>query len=265
MKVTPFHALAGFCLFSFSSLALAQDANEVVRKAVQSELSASRSDHTRWRYRDEQRVEHTVSVVVETDRGSVKRLVEKDGHPLSEAEQKTEEDRIQSLIHDPAKMAKQQKDSDQDDKNATELLNMLPTAFTWRVVSDAGQTVTLAFAPNPNFHPPDMQSRVLGAMGGELVIDKRQQRIRTIKGTLLQDVMIGYGILGRLHQGGTFDVERREVKPGLWQITETLVNINGKALFFKSISEHQDEHLTEFRVVPGSNTLEQAAELSKRP
>ena len=121
----------------------------------------------------------------------------------------------------------------------------------------------LAFAPDPNFHPPDMQSKVLGTMAGELVVDKRQQRIKTMRGKLTQDVMLGYGILGRMKQGGTFDVERREVKPGLWQITETHVHIDGKALFFKTIGQQQDEIQTEFHEVPKGTTLEQAAEMSK--
>ena len=235
----------------------------MVRRAVQSEMAASRNDHSLWRYRDERRDESTTSVVVETTEGSVKRLVERSGHPLSPAESDAESKRVEDFIHDPAKLAKQKKDSAADDKNAAELLKMLPEAFTWRVANENGETVTLQFAPDPNFHPPDMQSRVLSTMEGELVVDKRQQRIRTIKGKLTQDVLIGYGMLGRLKQGGTFDVERREVKPGLWQITETHVHIEGKALFFKTIGQQQDEEQTEFREVPRETTLEQAAEMSK--
>ena len=243
---------------------MAQDARELVKRAVQSEMKSSREDHTLWRYRDEQREVSTVSIVVGTSAGSVKRLVERGGRPLSEAEAKAEEDRVQSFIHDSSKLAKQRKDGAADDKNAAELLRMLPDAFRWRVASENGETVTLAFEPEPTFDPPDMQSRVLGAMRGELVVDKRQQRIRTIKGTLIQDVLIGFGMLGRLKQGGTFDVERREVKPGLWQITETHVHIDGKALFFKTIGQQQDEVQTEFREVPAGTTLEQAAEMSKQ-
>ena len=201
--------------------------------------------------------------MVQTDAGSVKRLVEKNGHPLSEPEAKAENDRVEAFIHDPSRLAKQKKDGAADDKSASELLQMLPNAFTWRVARESGDDVTFAFAPDANFRPPDMQSKVLGAMGGELVVNKRQQRIKTIKGTLTQDVMLGYGLLGRMKQGGTFDVERREIKPGLWQITETHVHIDGKALFFKTIGQQQDEVQTDFRQVPGGTTLEQAAEMSR--
>ncbi|ODU53538.1 MAG: hypothetical protein ABT04_04535 [Granulicella sp. SCN 62-9] len=58
-------------------------------------------------------------------------------------------------------------------------------------------------------------------------------------------------------------MERRELKPGLWQITETHVHIVGKALLFKNIGQQQDEVQTEFTQVPVGTTLEQAAEMSK--
>jgi hypothetical protein len=245
----------------------AQDAKppkEIVRVAMQAELSADLNDHSRWRYRDAKKDGmNTVSIVVETDHGSVKRLIERNGRALTEEESAAEDQRVRNFIHDPAQLAKQRKDGVQDGKNAEELLKMLPDAFTWKLVSDDGQKITLHFEPNPDFSPPDMQGRVLGQMAGELVVNKEQNRIETIRGKLTQDVTIGWGLLGRLHEGGTFRVERREVAPRLWQITETHVHIEGKALFFKNIGQEQDEVQTEFTQVPKGTTLEQAVELSK--
>jgi hypothetical protein len=258
--------LAGFLLVGLAALR-AQDSRppkEIVSTAMQAELSADLNDHSRWRYRDDQRDgSNTVSIVVETDHGSVKRLISRDGRPLSEAEARVEDERVQNFIHDPAQLAKQKKDGVQDGKSAEELLRMLPEAFTWKVQSEDAEKITLHFEPNPNFSPPDMQGRVLGRMAGELVVDKGQNRIVTISGKLMEDVTIGWGLLGRLHEGGTFRVERREVAPKLWQITETHVHIAGKALFFKNIGQQQDEVQTEFTQVPNGTTLAQAAEMSK--
>jgi hypothetical protein len=241
-----------------------REPKEIVRAAMDSELSADLNDHSRWHYRDDQHDgTHTVSIVIETDFGSVKRVIERDGRPLSDDETRVEDQRVQSFIHDPAQLAKQKKDGVQDGKNAEELLRMLPDAFTWKIQSEDTQRITLHFEPNTKFSPPDMQGRVLGQMAGELVVNKGQNRIETISGRLTQDVTIGWGLLGRLRQGGTFRVERREVAPKLWQITETHVHIEGKALFFKNIGQQQDEVQTEFVQVPHGTTLEQAAEMSK--
>lgn len=242
----------------------AKDARTIVKAAVQAELTANEVDHSRWRYRDEDKVANaSVWIVVQTDHGAVKRLVAKGGQPLSEAEARVEEERVQSFIRDSAQLAKQKKDGAQDDKSAMELLHMLPDAFHWKIQSEDAQRYTLHFEPNPGFAPPDMQARVLGTMVGEMIVDKEQKRIETISGRLTQDITIGWGLLGRLHEGGTFRVERREIAPKLWQITETHVHIEGKALFFKNIGQQQDEVQTEFSQVPAGTTLEQAAEMSK--
>ena len=259
-------ALCGLLFVGLSPLHAQEgkEAKEIVRRAMQAELAADLNDHTRWRYRDDQRDgTNTVSTVVETDYGSVKRLISRNGRPLTEDEARVEEQRLQAFIHDPALLAKQKRDGVQDGKNAEELLRMLPEAFNWKVQSEDAEKITLHFEPNPNFGPPDMQGRVLGEMSGELVVDKGQNRIETISGKLTQDVTIGWGLLGRLREGGTFRVERREVAPRLWQITETHVHIVGKALFFKNIGQQQDEVQTEFTQVPGETSLEQAAEMSK--
>ncbi len=240
------------------------DAKEIVKTAAAAEIAADNTDHTRWRYKVTRKDQNdSVFIVVETDHGAVKRLIGRGGQPLSDAEAREEDARVQSYIHDHEKLAKQHKDATQDDKNARELTNMLPEAFLWKVVSDDGERVKLHFEPNPGFSPPDMQSRVLGDMVGEMVVDKKQHRIATLSGRLVQDVTIGWGLLGRLHEGGTFRVERREVAPGLWQITETHVHLEGKVLFFKDISQEQDEVQSDFTEVPKGTTLEQAVEMSK--
>lgn len=255
-----------FCFGSLPHKTLhAQDPRTLIQQAVDTELRADREDHSRWRYRDDERTKQTVSVVVQTDAGAVKRPFLRNGHPLSPEEVKAEDNRIQAYIHDPVALAKTRRDAQSDDKSATAFLQMLPTAFIWRITGEAGDHITLHFQPDPNFHPPDMQARVLAVMAGDLTVSKAQHRIVSIRGALTQDVNLGFGMLGRIRQGGTFDVERREVAPDLWQITETHVHIEGKALFFKTIGQQQDEIQTDFKQVPGPTTLDQAAEMSKHP
>jgi hypothetical protein len=249
-----------------SAVVYAQDAKAIVQKAVQEELDAGRNDHSHWRYRDERKDENdSVYIVVETSQGTVKKLIERGGTPLSQAEVQAEEQRVQDFIQSPSQLRKQARDDAQDSANAEELLKLLPVAFSWKVQGESGDLVTLNFEPHPNFDPPDMKARVLGAMSGELVVDKKGHRIRTIKGRLTEDINIGWGLLGKLHKDGTFNVERREIAPGLWQIVETHVHIKGRALFFKNIGQQQDEIESEFSRVPDSTTLAEAVKLLNAP
>ena len=124
---------------------------------------------------------------------------------------------------------------------------MLPEAFLWSMGEEKPDTLTLNFKPNPEFRPPDMQSRVLASMAGQLIVARRGNRIYSLRGALTEDVKIGFGLLGKLNAGGSFDVERREVAPGHWQITETRVHIGGHALLFKNIGQQEDEVKTDWR------------------
>jgi hypothetical protein len=240
-----------------------QDAKQIVQQAANAELAADRDDHSHWRY-TESEMDGSRYVVVETEHGALKRHIAVGRRESLEAAQREDDEYIQKFIHDPGMQAKEKRDGEHDDKSATELLNLLPQAFDWQVVSDNGDTVTLSFRPDPNFDPPDMESRVMGRMEGTLIVDKKQHRIQTMKGALSEDINIGWGILGRLRRGGTFNVERRQVAPGLWQITATHVHIEGRALFFKTIGQQQDEVKSDFTQVPAGTTLEQAVGMLKQ-
>ena len=93
------------------------------------------------------------------------------------------------------------------------------------------------------------------------MVSKPAYRIQSFKGRLNSDVTIGFGFLARIKQGSTFDIERRQIAPGLWQITETHVHIGGHALFFKTIGQQQDEIKTDFKPVPLGTTLEEAVRM----
>ncbi|HEY2038450.1 MAG TPA: hypothetical protein VGG95_02230 [Edaphobacter sp.] len=254
-------------LFAFTSSAQAQrqdpQVQQRVRTAVHTELEADRNDHSRWQYRSAVRRPEGdfVYQVVETDHGSVKKKIRQNGQPLSADDLEKENQRISSFVHDPSQQAKQHKDSQQDDKRAEEMLSMLPDAFLWTVKSEAPDGTTFSFVPNPDFTPPSMESRVFAAMAGDIIVSKPENRIQRISGKLIHDVKFGYGILGKMEQGGTFNVERRSLAPKVWVITDSHVHINGHILLFKTISEQEDEVKTDFLPSPSGITLEQAANL----
>jgi len=240
-------------------------AQEIVRTAVKIELAADRDDHSRWQYRD---INHKpdgefLFQVVETDHGSVKKKLKHNGQPLTPEELKAEDARIQSFVNDPSQQAKQRKDGEQDDKRAENMLRLLPDAFLWTLQNETPETYYLAFVPDPNFSAPSMETRVFAAMAGEIAVNKQQNRIQTIKGRLIHDVTFGWGLFGRMNQGGTFNVERRELAPGVWQITESHVHIDGHVLLFKTISQQEDEVKTDFRPTPPHTSLSEAATILK--
>lgn len=254
----------GTMLLACVPRSLAQDPKQIVQEAVNAELADAKTDNTLWRYLKSEDGGN-VYKVVETAQGTIQRRVEHNGHPASQATIAADNASIQKFIHDPSLQAKQRHDAAHDEKSAAELLNLMPRAFIWKIVSETPEEVHLSYVPDPNFSPPDMEARVMGGMTGTLVLHKEGHRIKTFKGRLDQDITIGFGILARIKAGSTFDIERKQVDNRHWEIAETHVHVNGHALFFKTISTQEDEVKTKWTSVPQGTTLEEAVHLLDEP
>jgi hypothetical protein len=232
-----------------------------VRSAVASELENAKADKSTWSYRDQddQPGKRALYQSIETPQGDIRRLLVLNGKPLDPTATQAETDRIRKFVSDPAEQAKARRNGAHDGEQAEQLLRSLPEAYIWTLVSETPELVTLSYRPRPSFNPPNIEARVMSIMAGTLVIARDGNRIRTLKGALSDDVKFGYGLFGKLDRGGTFDVERRQVGGGHWQIVETHVHIGGHA-FFKTIGSQQDEVKTEWKPSPAA-TLAEAAHI----
>jgi hypothetical protein len=253
------HLLVGAFALCASLRLQAQDPQQVVRQAVQTELTADQNDHSRWLYyEDDRKPGRSVDQwVAETREGNLRRVLELNGQPVPLSDQKNKMD---SYLQDSGSRSKQRKNEQHDDEQAAELLRLLPDAFIWTYKGQRESDELLHFRPNPQFRPPDLESKVFAAMEGDMLVDAKQHRIVSLKGQLVHDVKLFGGFLGSLNAGGTFDVERRKTGGTVWQITETHVHIDGRVLLFKTISEQEDDVKTKFKKLAGDQdtTLRQA-------
>ena len=252
---TRFFALV--VLLALDQMSFAQAPKGIVEQAVQTELAANRNDHSHWLYFeiDRQPGKAVKRWVAQARSVSLDRVIERNGQTVPESEQRQE---MNAFMNNPGAQAKQRKSGQHDDEQAAELLQMLPNAFVWTVAGEKGSDILLHFRPDQKFHPPNLEARVFAAMEGDLAIDREQHRIASLKGRLIHDVKIAYGLLGNLEAGGTFDVERRELRPHVWQITETHVHIRGHALIFRNISEQEDDVKMHFEQIADSTSTQQA-------
>lgn len=235
----------------------AQDARQFVQLAVNTELAKDQADRSHWLYfeSDRKRGNPVKQWVAETDDGNLRRVVQIDGRVLTPDEQRR---RVEAFLADSSAQNKRRKGEQHDDRQATEMLQMLPRAFIWIKEGEKGSNTVLYFKPDPGFHAPDLEARVFAAMEGVMVVDTEQHRIASLKGKLIDNVKILGGLLGELDAGGTFDVERRQTGDDVWQITETHVHIQGRALIFHTISEQEDDVKTDFKPLPENVTMQQA-------
>jgi hypothetical protein len=240
--------------------------SDLVKTDIYNELQPPINSDVRWKYRLDEQLDgkQEIREVVETKSGPLDRLLSVAGNPLSGAQASDESERILRFSHSPEDQRKAEQARRKDAEQCNVLLRMIPDAFVFEYSGESGTLTKVTFKPNPRFRPPSREGKVLQQMVGEMWVDARQKRLASINGQLINEVKFGGGLLGHLEKGGQFTVQRTELAPGVWEVTEMTVNMRGRALLFKSICVQQNEHHSNFERVADDLSLADAANLLLR-
>ncbi len=240
-----------------SARAMAQSNPEaLMRKASQNDLEHSYAHHAPLRYRIRKITpkSDTTKEIVETAGGGVARLVAVDGHPLSPLQEQTEIKRLQTLEANPALQEHRRNKELHDAAQIREIMRLLPDAFLYRFVGTVatanGKLLRLTFTPNPKFSPPDLESRILTGICGDVWIDPVELRVVHIEGRLFRRVDYGWGLLGVLDPGGSILIEQSRTSAAGWQLAHLKLDFHGKALLVKSLHVATYETATDYQSVP---------------
>lgn len=239
---------------------LPQDPNQYVREVIEREINVQNNDHTHWRYlkhREDEKGSNDRDVI-QTKEGQISRVLLVNGQPLGQEDRRKDEERILKLVTDPSERAKRQKREDADGEKALQMLKAIPDAFIFKYDGQADGLVHLTFSPNPNYNAPTRELQVFRSLSGKMWIDRKAGRLARIDGALFEDVTFGWGLLGRLNKGGTFNVVQKQVGSNHWEVISTDVNMSGHAIIFKTINVRQHEVLSDFRRLPDDLTMAQA-------
>lgn len=240
-----------------------EPARDLVRDVIYNELHDRERD-SHWEYRSEcvSAAENLVREQVETDKGPVFRVVAKDGNPLDAAEREREDARLDEYIHSPAQIARMQRAHEEDEARLAGIMGMLPQAFLFDYAGTAtGDLVRINFRPDPAFVPSGYEARVVHALTGSLTVDARLKRMIQMRGVVAERVDFGYGFLGHVEKGGSFEIHRRQVSAEHWKTDLVDVHVEGKILMLKTVGKDQREARSNFRPVPRGTTLVEARDM----
>lgn len=258
--------LAPNALSQSGSPKVEMQAVDLARNVVTNELRIQNEEQSHWMYRLEKAEDgrKQIQKILETKSGSLSQLLSIDGHPLDPRQRRKENQRMQRLVSHPDEQRKLQQASNKKADQGARLFRILPDVFVFSYASRQGDLVTLNFTPNPTFQSPSLEARVFHGMEGEMTVNIKQERLVALNGHLMEDVKFGFGVLGHLDRGSTFEIGQTEVIPGHWEMTALHINMKGKALLFKTIGVQETENHSDFHRVPDDLTLEEAAEILGR-
>jgi len=248
----------------------------LVRKTVDHEIAASKITTVNHMFVSRKQTARgsQTRMYIETTQAIAGMTIANDDKPLSVADEKNEQERLDALIRDPAELARKRARQQEDAERIRRIVSAIPDALLFEDdgieygrdgVARAGtELVRLKFRPNPNYDPPTHVEEVLTGLEGTILIDPKQLRIARIDGTLGKEVGFGWGILGHLDKGGRFLVEQSDLNDGTWDTSRMVLRFTGRILFFKHLDIQSDEVYRNYHVVPSNLTFAQGIEMLRQ-
>ncbi len=265
-RTTPRILLSLVLVAANSLTTLALPPQDLVTRMVQAEINAAKL-RQHFAYKRTERSTRTkghlwVEEVVETPTGRMHRLLSVDGRPLTESENKAEDDRIRSLVQHPDDFRRENQARADDEARTQELLKMMSKAYLFEEAPPEEGCDRVNFKPNPAYQERTYQDRVLHAMAGHVLISSAPEyRLCKLDASLQHNVEFGYGLLGRVSQGSSFFMGRMQVSPGQWKTNRLLIRVDGNILLLKSVSRQEDSVHSDFKQVPYNISLQDAANM----
>ena len=150
------------------------------------------------------------------------------------------------------------------DRKRTELIDAIGRAFhfTWlgeEVVN--GRTLAhIALDPDPSFRPASREAEMLRHVRATVWIDEQAAQLVHGRAEITSDITSGGGVVGKIYQGGWFEIAQAEVAPGIWEPERVEFSIRGRMFLF-SFTEHKLVVSRRYRYV---GTPRQALEVARR-
>ena len=174
-----------------------------------------------------------------------KRLIAVDGKPLDPAElARRDAERQQSLreaeerrrAESPKQRAERLKEEAEEwqQRNAVldDAIAVFRVTFTGRERIDGTSVLVGKATPRPEARVTTREGRWLKQFAGDVWISEADYQIVRLDMRALDDVSIGWGIVGRVHKGSRFVFARRRVD-GAWLPAEVTFQATGRTLLFR--------------------------------
>jgi hypothetical protein len=238
-----------------AAVAHGEDAREIVRKSLDHDERSERIarnytylEHNVLRQFDDQGAvkstrSRTFDVTVQEE-SPYRRLVARDGKPLSASDEAAEKAKLQRSIEErrretPSQRAKRLAEWDKRRERQRKILREIPDALQFTLAGDAridGREVwVIRAAPRPDYHARTFEGRLLGKFAGTLWIDKSEYQWAKVEATAVETVSFGW-VLARMAKGANLEVVQTRVNDEVWLPRHVLVTYRARIGLVKKIS-----------------------------
>lgn len=253
-------------LFAVACPLLAQDAHEIVRRAV--DLDKNNGDN--WRnftyvqHQTDRQFEGSGKVKSQADRtwdvtfqeGSpYRRLIARNGVPLTAQEQQAEDEKMQWAIAERRKESKEQRERRIAEwrkrlDRQREPLNEVPDAFDFQVVREEAIHGNSAWVidgtPKPRYKAKSSAASILQKMKTRFWISKRDFHWMKLEAETLDTFTYGAFLL-RIGKGAHIMMEQARVNGDVWLPTRIALNGSARILLVKGVHAQLDITYSDYK------------------
>jgi hypothetical protein len=219
----------------------------------------------RYRIRKVEARGDTTREVIESKDGTVARLVQRDGQPLTSEEDTGERERLNDSLSSPEDFLRHQHRSHETREYSKQLIRLLPSAMIYtyapgqpQIGDSKSQQIVLDFHPDPDFHPPSMIANVLTGLEGRVWIDARSRHMTHIEARVLRPVNFGLGVIARIYPGGTIVFDQARADENHWVFAHLEEHLSVRELMVKTVPQNTIMNSWNFRVMPSPLTYQEA-------
>jgi hypothetical protein len=196
-----------------------------------------------------------ISRVIPSGTGMVRILVSADGKPRDDAAYRADLESLTRVLAIFVNDSGSQRDAlekyAKKRKDRNDLIDATHNAFLFTFVANEprGEHTLCKYKmePNPAFKPTSRFTSIFLKVRGFVWADEASGELARMEGDVAEDISIGL-FLGKIYKGSHFMQERYEFLPGLWLISFSQYDFDGRKLF-SGFSVHERTFYSNYRYI----------------
>lgn len=177
--------------------------------------------------------------------GDYRRLIKKDGKPLTEKEARKEQEKLNESIQKHARLSKSQRENlerkrserrRKEEQFWDEGLKAFELALSGEENVGGRRTLILTVTPRASYIPKDSDLKILKMIKGKIWVDESEAQISRAEIEFIADFKLGAGFLAKVNRGSTLKVWQRKVNDEAWFPFHSEVVANGRVLVLKGFN-----------------------------
>lgn len=183
------------------------------------------------------------------------RLIQKDDKPLSEKDEKKEEEKIDKFIAKrknesegdrQKRMAREKKEREENRAFLRDVANAYDFRIAGEEAVDGRPAWVLEATPRKDFHPTQPHADILPKIKGKIWIDKQEYYWVKAEAEATDTISFGW-FLARVHKGSHFSFEQRRLNNEVWLLKRFYLNAGMRLFLFKNEGIEQEDIFSNYK------------------